>query len=104
VLTFDCVLENRMGVTPSVCVAAKTCGHEGVIKYNGDVFACDHFVFPAYKLGNINENSLPDMMNSPFQQQFGLNKRDKLPAFCRKCEFLDLYNGECPKKPHCTNT
>ena len=97
VLTFDCVLENWMRVPPSVCVSAETCGNAGVVEYNGDVFACDHFVFPEYKLGNINEKSLLTLMNSPFQHQFGLNKRDKLPAFCRKCEFLDLCNGECPK-------
>ncbi|MEI7981727.1 MAG: anaerobic sulfatase-maturation protein, partial [Bacteroidota bacterium] len=97
VLTFDCVLENRMNVPPSVCVAAKTCGHAGVVEYNGDVYACDHFVFPEYKLGNINELSLMTVMNSPFQMQFGKNKSDKLPAFCKMCEFLNICNGECPK-------
>ena len=97
VLTFDCVLENWMRVHPSVCVAAETCGNAGVVEYNGDVFACDHFVFPEYKLGNINEQSLLTLMNSTFQKQFGRNKRDRLPEFCRKCGFLDLCNGECPK-------
>lgn len=97
VLTFDCVLENLMRVPPSVCVAAETCGHAGVVESNGDVYACDHFVFPEYKLGNIMEKSLLTLMNSPFQKQFGLNKRDSLPAFCKKCEYLDLCNGECPK-------
>jgi len=97
VLTFDCVLENMMGVPPSVCVVAKTCGHAGAVEYNGDVFACDHFVFPEYKLGNINASSLPDLMNSPFQLKFGQDKRDLLPAFCRKCEYINLCNGECPK-------
>jgi len=88
-----CVLENWMRVPPSVCVSAENCGHAGVVEYNGDVFAWDHFVFPEYKLGNINEKSLQTLMNSPFQRQFGQNKRDMLPAFCRKCEFLDLCNG-----------
>jgi uncharacterized protein len=97
VITFDCVLANWMRVPPSICVAAETCGHAGVVEYNGDVYACDHYVFPEYKLGNISENSLLTLMNSPFQQQFGRNKRDTLPAFCRKCEFLDLCFGECPK-------
>jgi len=97
VLTFDCVLENLMGVPPAVCVSARTCGHAGVVEYNGDVFACDHFVFPEYKLGNLNETSMEQMMNSPFQQQFGQDKRDTLPAYCIKCGFLDLCNGECPK-------
>jgi len=97
VSAFDCVLENWMRVPPSVCVSAEICGHAGVVEYNGDVFACDHFVFPEYKLCNINEKSLQTLMNSPFQRQFGQNKRDMLPAFCRKREFLDLCNGECPK-------
>jgi len=97
VLTFDCVLENLMHVPPAVCVSAKTCGNAGVVEYNGDVYSCDHFVFPGYKLGNLNEKSLLTLMNSPFQQQFGRNKLDTLPAYCRKCEFLDLCNGECPK-------
>jgi len=97
VLTFDCVLENWMRVPPSVCVAAETCGHAGVMEYNGDVFACDHFVFPEYKLGNLNEKSLQSLMDSPFQRQFGQNKRSTLPSYCLKCEFLDLCNGECPK-------
>jgi uncharacterized protein len=97
VLTFDCVLENWMRVPPSVCVAAVTCGRAGVVEYNGDVYACDHFVFPEYKLGNIKETSLLSLMNSPFQQRFGMNKRDTLPAYCRKCAYLDLCNGECPK-------
>jgi len=97
VSTFDCVLENWMRVPPSVCVAAETCGNAGIMEYNGDVFACDHFVFPEFKLGNIREKSLITMMNSPFQTQFGRNKRDTLPGYCRKCQFLDLCNGECPK-------
>jgi uncharacterized protein len=80
-----------------VCVSAETCGHAGVVEFNGDVYSCDHYVFPEFKLGNISEKSLMTMMNSPFQHQFGQNKRDTLPAWCRKCEYLDLCNGECPK-------
>lgn len=97
VLTFDCVLENWMRVPPSVCVAAETCGHAGVMEFNGDVYSCDHFVFPEYKLGNLNEKSLKSLMDSPFQRQFGQNKRNTLPTFCLQCEYLDLCNGECPK-------
>ena len=97
VLTFDCVLANWMGVPPPVCVSAETCGNAGAVEYNGDVYACDHYVFPEYKLGNINEKSLLTMMNSDFQLKFGKDKRDSLPAFCKRCEFLDLCKGECPK-------
>jgi uncharacterized protein len=97
VVTFDCVLANWMGVPPAICVYAETCGHAGVVEYNGDIYSCDHYVFPEYKLGNIKDTGLLTCMHSPFQQQFGRNKRDTLPVYCKKCEFLDLCTGECPK-------
>ncbi len=97
VVTFDCVLANWMRVPPPLCVYAETCGHAGVVEYNGDVYSCDHYVFPEYKLGNIKDKTLLTYMNSPGQNQFGLNKRDSLPAYCKKCEYLDLCTGECPK-------
>ena len=76
---------------------AKTCGHAGVMEYNGDLYACDHFVFPEYKLGNIRTQTLTEMMYSPRQQQFGLDKQDKLPTQCQECDYLFACNGECPK-------
>jgi uncharacterized protein len=97
VVTFDCVLANWMRVPPPICVAAETCGHAGVVEYNGDVYSCDHYVFPEYKLGNIRQKNLNTMMGSPEQKRFGLNKRDSLPGYCKKCEYLDLCFGECPK-------
>ncbi|HNX86695.1 MAG TPA: anaerobic sulfatase-maturation protein [Bacteroidales bacterium] len=97
VLTFDCVLANWMGVPPPVCVSAETCGNAGVVEFNGDVYSCDHFVFPEYRLGNIREKSLLTLMNSEIQRRFGRYKKDGLPAYCRRCEFLKLCNGECPK-------
>jgi uncharacterized protein len=97
VVTFDCVLANWMRIPPPVCVSAETCGHAGVVEYNGDVYACDHYVFPEFRLGNISEKSLLTLMSDPVQRKFGQDKRDKLPAYCRKCAYLDLCNGECPK-------
>jgi uncharacterized protein len=97
VVTFDCVLANWMRVPPPVCVSAEYCGNAGALEFNGDVYACDHYVFPEYRLGNIAENSLLTLMNSPFQKQFGKNKKELLPSYCRKCEYLDLCFGECPK-------
>ena len=76
---------------------AKTCGHAGVMEFNGDVYACDHYVFPEFKLGNIYEKTLVEMMYSERQQAFGLDKERKLPAQCKECEFLFACNGECPK-------
>jgi len=97
VLTFDSILANWMRVEPGICVYAETCGNSGVMEYNGDVYSCDHYVFPAYLLGNITEKSLSTLMNDTRQERFGEEKKSLLPAYCKKCEFLDLCNGECPK-------
>ncbi len=67
------------------------------MEYNGDVFSCDHFVFPEYRLGNIRTHTLVEMMHGERQTRFGLAKRDSLPGYCRRCPWLDICNGECPK-------
>ena len=67
------------------------------MEFNGDVYACDHFVFPEFKLGNIKTKSFMEMMMDPGQIRFGQDKRDKLPTQCRQCKYLKLCNGECPK-------
>ena len=94
---FDATLANWIGEQPGVCTMARTCGHAGVMEYNGDVYSCDHFVFPEYKLGNIRTSTLVEMMYSPRQQQFGNDKFDRLPDQCRRCKYLFACNGECPK-------
>ena len=94
---FDATLANWMGTQPGVCTMAPTCGHAGVMAFNGDVYACDHFVFPEFKLGNIYEKSLIEMMYGDKQSRFGLQKRDALPAQCKACKYLFACNGECPK-------
>ena len=94
---FDSTLANWVGQQPGVCTLAKTCGHAGVMEWNGDVYQCDHFVFPEYRLGNIRERSLTEMMYSEKQLRFGADKRDGLPGQCRECEYLFACNGECPK-------
>ncbi len=94
---FDATLANWMNLPPSVCSMAETCGHAAVMEFNGDVYACDHYVFPEFKLGNIHERTLLDMMNSPAQLRFGENKRDLLTAQCRDCEYLFACHGECPR-------
>lgn len=94
---FDATLANWVGQQPGVCTMARTCGHAGVMEYNGDVYSCDHFVFPEYKLGNIRTHTLVEMMYGERQQQFGMDKYAKLPAQCKNCEFLFACNRECPK-------
>lgn len=94
---FDATLANWVGEKPGICTLATTCGHAGVMEFNGDVYSCDHFVFPEYKLGNIRTQTLTEMMYSPAQLRFGQDKHDKLPGQCKECEFLFACHGECPK-------
>lgn len=98
---FDATLANWVGEQPGVCSLAKTCGHAGIMEFNGDVYSCDHFVFPQYKLGNIYSKTLVEMMYSDKQQQFGRNKFDSLPSQCKECQYLFACNGECPKNRFC---
>lgn len=94
---FDSTLANWVGEQPGVCTMAKTCGHAGAMEFNGDVYSCDHFVFPEYRLGNINSKSLTSMMYSDEQLKFGNDKFNSLPQQCRECDFLFACYGECPK-------
>lgn len=94
---FDSTLANWIGEQPGVCSMAKTCGHAGVIEFNGDVYSCDHFVFPEYKLGNIYQKTLVEMMYSDRQLEFGQMKQKSLPSQCKECEFFFACNGDCPK-------
>ena len=79
------------------CVFAETCGNALVLEHNGDLFSCDHYVYPRYKLGNLMNTSLGEMVNSPEQRQFGNDKSATLPKYCRECDVRFACNGECPK-------
>ena len=94
---FDTTLANWMGMEGSLCTMARECGHAGVMEYNGDVYSCDHFVFPEYKLGNIRDNTLIELMYSEHQRAFGQNKYRSLPQQCKSCHYLFACHGECPK-------
>ncbi|MBN2243389.1 MAG: SPASM domain-containing protein, partial [Acidobacteria bacterium] len=86
-----------LGYPASLCIFRETCGNAMAIEHNGDLYSCDHYVFPEYKLGNIFEIPIGDMAESEFQLKFGRDKRDNLPEYCRKCDVRFLCNGECPK-------
>lgn len=101
---FDATLANWMGVAPGVCTLAPTCGHAGVMEWNGDVYSCDHFVGPDYLLGNIRTSTLTGMMYSPRQQAFGAAKRNSLPGQCLRCRWLFACNGECPRNRFLTTS
>ena len=94
---FDATLANWVGQEPGLCAMSRSCGHAAVMEFNGDVYSCDHFVFPEYKLGNIHSKTLVEMLYGERQAAFGRMKTDGLPKKCKTCEWLKACHGECPK-------
>ena len=94
---FDCTLANWMGVAPGICSYSTHCGHAGVMEHNGDVYSCDHFVFPTYKLGNIRDHTLVEMLYGEQQQAFSRLKHASLPRQCKECDMEFACHGECPQ-------
>lgn len=94
---FDAVLANWVGVPPGICSLSEYCGQVGVMTHEGDIYSCDHFVYPHYKLGNIMETPLSELMYSRRQSRFGMAKSASLPVRCRQCRWLFTCWGECPK-------
>lgn len=94
---FDVSLEMWVGMPASLCVFRPTCGSALAMEHNGDVYSCDHFVYPENKLGNLMEMPLRTMVDSQQQHEFGNAKLDTLPQYCKSCEVRFACNGECPK-------
>jgi uncharacterized protein len=94
---FDVMLGIWMGMPASLCVFAETCGGAMALEHNGDLYACDHYVYPDYRLGNIMESDMRGLADSEQQRRFGQDKRDPLPKYCRECDVRFACNGECPK-------
>jgi uncharacterized protein len=94
---FDVALAAWLGQPPGLCIFEETCGLAMAMEHNGDIYACDHFVEPTYKLGNIQETPMIELVASEQQRQFGLAKRDTLPTYCRQCPVRFVCNGGCPK-------
>ncbi|MDH4103690.1 MAG: anaerobic sulfatase maturase [Thermoleophilia bacterium] len=94
---FDVALANWVGEPPGLCVHSETCGLALALEHTGDLYSCDHFVEPRYKLGNIKEHRMLDLVSSQQQRQFGLDKRDTLPQFCLECDVRFACHGGCPK-------
>src|SRR5882757_6010324 len=94
---FDSALANWVGTRGAVCVFSETCGAAVALEHNGDLYSCDHFVEPKYKLGNIRETHLIQLLASPQQIKFGQAKKSTLPRYCRECEVRFACHGECPK-------
>lgn len=94
---FDVTLGNFVGAPPSLCVFAPQCGNALAMEHNGDLYSCDHYVYPKYRLGNVLNSSLRQMIASPQQRQFGQDKSATLPRYCQECEVRFACHGECPK-------
>ena len=97
VQAFDVALGIWAGAGASLCVFSETCGTAVAVEHNGDVYSCDHYVYPGYRLGNLAETPLSELVYAPQQVQFGRDKRDTLPRYCRECSVRFACNGECPK-------
>lgn len=98
VMNFEWALNAWVGKPSPVCLFAEKCGRSLVLEHNGDIYSCDHYVYPQYLLGNILKTDLKEMVELPAQKAFGAAKKDKLPDRCRHCRFLFACRGECPKR------
>lgn len=94
---FDATLANWAGMEPGICTLSKECGHAGVMEFNGDVYSCDHFVYPEHRLGNISTHTITEMMYGDKQREFAQMKHQMLPRQCRECKYEFACHGECPK-------
>ncbi len=94
---FDLLLGLHLGHPSSLCVFAETCGRNPVLEHNGDLFVCDHYVYPEYRLGNIARTSLDRLVNGHRQEAFALAKRAGVPDDCESCRHLEYCHGGCPK-------
>ncbi len=94
---FDSTLANYCGLSPGTCVYSETCGANAVVEHNGDIYPCDHFVYPDFKVGNVCDMSLKEIMSSDKILKFGVNKRNMLPNQCIRCKYYFACHGECPK-------
>ncbi len=94
---FDEALQIWFTGQPGLCVFRETCGDALAVEHNGDLYSCDHYVYPEYHLGNIGDMPLQKLVTHPRQRQFGQDKKDTLPAYCHQCDVRFACNGECPK-------
>ncbi|MBK8553665.1 MAG: SPASM domain-containing protein [Ignavibacteria bacterium] len=93
----ETLVAQHLGLPSQICIYSGFCGKGLAVENEGSVYSCDHYVYPEYKLGNVKDNSLAEMVFSPVQTKFGFDKSETLPGYCRKCEYLTDCWGECPK-------
>jgi uncharacterized protein len=93
----ETLVAQHMGLPSQVCVHSEFCGKGIALEHDGDVYSCDHYVYPEYRLGNVRERSLGAMVFAPDQLRFGYARSETLPSYCKQCAFLSDCWGECPK-------
>ena len=94
---FENMVSMMFGYGAQKCVSGQICGKSLAVEHNGDLFSCDHFVYPEYKLGNIHEIHQGDLVFSERQKKFAYAKSKSLPEYCQKCPYLQYCWGDCPK-------
>ncbi|MES2260218.1 MAG: anaerobic sulfatase maturase [Pseudomonadota bacterium] len=97
VMNFEWALASWLQLPASVCLFSRRCGKAMIVEHGGDVYSCDHFMYPEYRLGNVMHDDLAALAASPAQQAFGAAKEECLPDYCKSCPYLFACNGECPK-------
>ena len=95
---FDAALGKWTGTPAGLCIFSEECGRALALEHDGSLYSCDHYVYPDYKVGNIREQAISDLVDSLFQQDFGRSKQSTLPRYCRECEVRFACNGGCPKQ------
>ena len=93
---FETAVAQTMGYPAQICVMAEFCGKALAIEHDGSVFSCDHFVYPQFKVGNINQRDYPDLIETPIQQQFSTRKPIGSQTHCQRCDQRSLCHGACP--------
>ena len=94
---FETLVSQHLGLGPQLCVYGENCGKAVALEHDGNVYSCDHFVYPEYRIGNIHNSRLRDTVLSHAQVKFGYAKSESLPECCLQCEYLTDCRGECPK-------
>jgi uncharacterized protein len=100
---FDVAFAASLGAPSPVCVHAESCGDAVVVETDGSVYSCDHFVYLAYRLGNVLDSSLGELVGSERQRAFGTAKAQDLTEHCRRCRHLFACRGGCPKHRFATS-
>ncbi|MDD5578820.1 MAG: SPASM domain-containing protein [Methylobacter sp.] len=98
VMNFEWALAACLRLPSGICLFSKDCGRALILEHNGDVYSCDHFMYPEYLLGNLQQTDFARLANFPQQIKFDASKSQALPNYCQQCEFLFACHGDCPKK------